>query len=290
MSWFGSSSTKAPPQAKAAVKAPAAPAFPASSVSVEFPTTVSARGIAPANAVVEHLTAAECRFRTVVYFDPGDVIEFAFGFSQESKVAVRGKVVTRTSKGPRFIYQMRLEGMPGPDLDRLARTLAECYRRQALTRRHEAMVRNLPTTERLTRSDVRVLARFPMIYRTPKENPRDATAGDVSAGGMLMFCKEALVEGEPVELRFTLPSDVLDALPEETLMLDMRKGTATPARKDRDPRRAFTEMVVGARVVNHRPVGNGTYAYGLAYTCLDGYQAEEIARYANAAQRARSRR
>ena len=102
-----------------------------------------------------------------------------------------------------------------------------------------------------------------------------------------MTCTEALVEGEPVELRFTLPSDVLSAYPEETVTLDVRKGTVKPLRND--PHRRFEEMIVGARVVSHRPLGNGTYAYGLAFTCIDGFQREEIARYTHAVQRVRNR-
>ena len=38
--------------------------------SLELAAIVSARGIAPANAVIEFLNTAECRFRTVVCFDP----------------------------------------------------------------------------------------------------------------------------------------------------------------------------------------------------------------------------
>lgn len=255
--------------------------------SLEFPTTVSTRGIAPANCVIEHLTATECRFRTVVLFEFGEVVEFPFEASGGQRAVARGTVVARGQSGPRFIYRVRLDKMSTKEVDELARTMNANYQRQAQARSHEASIRNLPTTERLTRSTVRVVSQFPIIYRTPKEEYRQARAGDVSAGGLLMICNEALVEGEPIELKFTLPSDVLAAYPEETAILDMRKGTATPLRSDQ--RRAFEEMTIGARVVNHRPLGNNTYAYGLAFTCIDGNQHEEIARYTHAVQRARNR-
>jgi len=161
------------------------------------------------------------------------------------------------------------------------------YQRQAQARSNEAVIRNMPTTERLTRATVRVVSQFPIIYRTPKEDYRQARAGDISAGGLLMICGEALVEGEPVELKFRLPCDVLAVYPEETALLDFRKGTATPLRADQ--RRPFQEMTIGARVVNHRPLGNRTYAYGLAFTCIDGFQQEELARYTHAVQRVRNR-
>ena len=255
--------------------------------SLEFATTVSTRGIAPANCVVEHLTAAGCRFRTVVLFEYGEVVEFPFSASTGHRAIARGTVVARAQSGPRFIYCVRLDKMSTKEVDELARTMNANYQRQAKARNNEAAIRHLPTTERLTRSTVRVVSQFPIIYRTPKEEYRQARAGDVSAGGLLMISNEALVEGEPVELKFTLPSDVLAAYPEETAVLDVRKGTITPVRPDQ--RRPFAEMIIGARVVNHRPLGNGAYAFGLAFTCIDGFQHEEIARYTHAVQRARNR-
>ena len=278
MSWI--SNTKQ----KSIVPKPEPPKAPR---SLEFPTTVSTRGIAPANCVIEHLTAAECRFRTVVLFEYGDVVEFPFSAAGGQRAIARGTVVARTQSGPRFIYRVRLDKMSPQEVDELARTMNANYQRQAQARSNEAAIRKLPTTERLTRTTVRVVTQFAIIYRTPKEEYRQARAGDVSAGGLLMICNEALVEGEPVELKFTLPSDVLETYPEETVALDVRKGTATSLRNDQ--RRPFQEMIVGARVVNHRPLGNRTYAYGLAFTCIDGFQHEEIARYTHALQRARNR-
>jgi hypothetical protein len=255
--------------------------------SLEFPTTVSTRGIAPANCVIEHLTAAECRFRTVVLFEYGEVVEFPFGAATAQRAIARGTVVARAQSGPRFIYRVQLDRMSTKEVDELARTMNVSYQRRAQARNHEAAIRKLPTTERLTRSTVRVISQFPIVYRTPKEEYLRARAGDVSAGGLLMVCNEALVEGEPVELKFTLPSNVLAVYPEETAVLDVRKGTVTSLRPEQ--RRPFVEMIIGARVVNHRPLGNGRYAYGLAFTCIDGFQHEEIARYAHAVQRARNR-
>ena len=283
MSWIGGSSPKATAETTTK-KAESAKTPP----SLEYPTTVSARGIAPANAVVERLTASEARFRTVVFFEHGETVEFQFAAAHDDrKVTVRGTVVSRVSNGPRFSYIARNDRMAPQEIDDLARTVSENYRRQAMVRSHEQLVGKLPTTEALTRSSVRVATQFAITYRTPKEDYRQAKAGDVSSGGMLIICREALVQGEPVELRFTLPGDVLAVYPEETAVIDVRKGTAAPVRGDE--RRPFKEMVLGARVVSHRPLGNGAYAYGLAFTCIDGFQHEEIARYTHAVQRARNR-
>lgn len=276
MTWFSSQATSS----KETASKPA--------VSLEFATTVSSRGIAPANAIIERLSASECRLRTVVFFETSDVVEFRFGLPPAEKVYVRGTVVARTSKGPRFVYDLRLDRMSAKEIDELARRVAECQRRMAAARSHEETINKLPTTEQLIRSSVRVMATFPLQYRTPKAPAKQAKAGDVSMGGLLMTCSEILVPGTPVELRFTLPCDALAAYPEETAVIDLKKGTVAPLRGG-DQRRPFEEMVLGARVVAHRPLGNGMHAFGLAFTSINGYQREELARYTNAVQRARNR-
>ena len=49
-------------------------------------------------------------------------------------------------------------------------------------------------------------------------------------------------------------------------------------------------MVILARVASHQILPGGEYAYGLAFHNLDAFTAEEIARYAHAAQLAKKRR
>ncbi|MBV8489348.1 MAG: PilZ domain-containing protein [Candidatus Eremiobacteraeota bacterium] len=214
------------------------------------------------------------------------MIEFALGIANERKAFVRGTVLSRTANGPRFVYRMRLDRMSAKEIDELARRMASVQQRQAAARREDA-VRSLPTTDRLTRSSVRVTTQFPMTYRTPRHDARPAKAGDVSMGGMLMICADGLNVGEPIELRFTLPSGVLSVYPEETVALDVRTGRVTPL-SGSDQRRPFEEMTIGARIVAKREVPNG-YAYGVTFSSIDGFQREELARYTNAVQRSRNR-
>ncbi len=253
--------------------------------SLELPVSVSARGIAPANAVLEQLTVGECRFRTVVFFDNGDGVEFAYA-AATGAIFVRGSIVSRTTSGPRFVYRMRLDRMSSKEIDQLARAINDNHRRQAAAR-HAQALNAIPTTERLTRTSVRVLTQFALQYRTAKDGYRNAKAGNVSSGGLLMTCPDQLVEGLPVELRFTLPSDVLKVYPEETVALDVRN--AVVRHSPNDPRRPFAEMLVGARIVTAQSTENGGYRYGVAFSNIDGYQQEEIARYTHAVQRSRNR-
>ena len=200
---------------------------------------------------------------------------------------VRGSVASRMAKGPRFEYRMRLDRMSAKEIDLLARSVTESHRRQAIARSNQRVISKLPTTERLTRESVRVLAQFPIQYRTSKNDFKAAKAGNLSSGGLLMTCTEALVEGMPVELRFTLPGDVLKIYPEEDARDRPSLGngeklalrSAPPLRGD-GSRRARRDAIAG-RERNHR--------YGLAFTSIDGFQQEEIARYTHAAQRSKNR-
>ncbi len=256
--------------------------------SLEFSTTVSARGITPAQAVIEHITACEARLRSVVFLDHNAQIEFPFGMQGRPFVIVRGRAISRAQKGPRFTYRIVLERMSPSEADELARTVNDVHRRQAISRTLERAIEGIPTTDSLTRSSVRVSVQFPVQYRTAKENYKSAKAGDVSCGGLSINCKDALVEGMPVELRFTLPSDVLEIYPEETAVFDLRKREVTRSTAN-DLRREFEEIVVLARVVSHQPLVGGGVNYGLAFHNLSGFEREEIARYAHAAQLAKRR-
>lgn len=278
MSWIGTASKKEPPAV-----ASAAPS------SIEFPTTVSARGLAPAQAIIEHLTVSEARLRCVLLFDQNSPIEFSFGLSGRPSVIARGRVVSRTQKGPRFIYRIVLDRMSASEADELARTVNEAHRRTALSRSLERSVRNLPTTDGLTRRSVRVSSEFPLQLRTAKEAHKPGRCADISAGGMMIACREVLVDGMAIEVSFTLPSNVLEVYPEETVALDLRNRRVVRSTQT-DMRRPFGEMVILARVASHQILPGGEFAYGLAFHNLDGFTAEEIARYAHAAQLAKKRR
>jgi hypothetical protein len=274
VSWIGNASKKTTP----------ATAPSTAAASLEFPTTVSAKGLAPAQAIIEHLTVSEARLRSVLLFDHNSTLEFSFGLSGRPTVIARGRVVSRTQKGPRFLYRVVLDRMSASEADELARTVNEAHRRAALSRSLERSIRNIPTTDGLTRRSVRVSSEFELQFRTPKEaSSKPARCCDISAGGMMIVTREILVDGMAVEVRFTLPNDVLVAYPEETVALDLRNRQVMRSVRS-DMRRSFGEMVVLARVASHKILPTGEYGYGLAFHNLDGYTTEEIARYTHAAQ------
>jgi hypothetical protein len=260
---------------------------PKSPPSLECATTVVARGV-HANAVIEHVTASQCRLRSVVMLDIHAVVEFDVTLPGRPAMSVRGRIAGRTRSGPRFIYTIALDRMTTTETDAFARGLAQSHRERSNPRlRDLESFKDLPTPHGLMRAKLRQAAEFSLSYRTPKEGFKTARAANVSTGGLLITCGDVLVEGMTIELMFTLPSEVLEVFPEETTVLDLRnllKRRTVPSKL----RRPFTELVVQARVTRHQLVAGNVFQYGLAFLSMDKETREEIARYVDAVRHAQN--
>ena len=267
-------------------KPPSAATPPVS--SLEHPTSVRTKGASAAGAIIEYISASECRLRTVVFFDRGEAVEFDIDVPGGRRFTALGHVADRTSKPPRFVYRVRFDRMSGREIDELARAVAEMHRLQARGRSHRRAIENLPTTDGLVRANPRVVTHFPIFYRGARERIKAGKAGDVSAGGLSITCSDAFLPGEVLELRFTLPTDVLDVHPEETAVLDIRNRSVV--RQVRcDLRRAFEEMTLRGRIVTHTPLGGGTYQYGVSFIDAGPEARAELARFVQAVQLAKRR-
>jgi hypothetical protein len=250
--------------------------------SLEHAATIEAHGLTPVNAIIEHLTVSEARLRTVVSLDNGDTVSFDFSVAGHPTIYVRGYVLARTASGTRFVYRIRLERLSKMESDELVRAVAETYRRQARSRLQDRVMQTITTTDTLVRSNVRVPAQFPIFFRTARASAITAKAQDVSRGGLSITCSQGLLQGETIELRFTLPSEPLTAYPEQTAILDLK--TREVKRERADLRRPFEEMVVRARVVSQRTIERGIYSYGVAFQNLDETVVGEIGRYVDAVE------
>lgn len=217
-----------------------------------FQTQVKTRGVAPANAIVERITPTECVMRCVLLFDVNAPVEFEAHLPNRPPFSVKGHIRSRVSVPPRFEYTIALQPQavpPNPEL-----------RPEELGRKHQ-----------------RFDAEFSLQYRTAKEGYRRAKGRNVSTGGLLMTCKEALVAGMFLELHFVLPSEVL-------AVYSFKK----PAERTK-LREPFDDIVVQARVVHHRPLGPEQYAYGVNFVGLDKRDREQITRFVHASARVKVR-
>jgi hypothetical protein len=217
-----------------------------------FHTQVKTRGVAPANAVVERITPTECVLRCVLLFDVNAPVEFEAHLPDRPPFAVRGTIRSRVAVPPRFEYTVALQPQETPAKGDV--------RPEELGRKHQ-----------------RFELEFSLQYRTAKEGFRSAKGCNVSTGGLLMSCKEALVEGMFLEMHFVLPSEVL-------AVYSFRK----PSQRSKLGR-PFEDVVVQGRVVHHRPLGTGVYAYGVNFVHLDRRDRDQIARFVEAVGRVKLR-
>src|SRR5262249_53582602 len=139
------------------------------------------------------------------------------------------------------------------------------------------------TTQGQSRAAMRVLTQLSVLYRAASEEFRMGKAGNISSGGLLLTCASAFVDDAILDLRFTLPSDILGVYPEETLAIDLRNNNVRRVGRS-DLRRPFEEINVKARIVSSQVVSPGVYRYGIAFVNPDGFAREEIARYVHALQ------
>ena len=283
MTWI----PKGTQNAAAPATAVAAPAPRVFAHSLEAPVVMSVRKLpAPVYGTLMAITATGCTLRSLVLMERGTELEFDLAPRGGTPVVARGRVLTRRSaaQGARFEYDVQFE-MTDVARDALARYVRELERRSAVAR-SEAAIAALPTTDH-RRGSYRALASIPLIYRVENDIPREGRIGDISCTGIRLITTAALPIGTMIEMRFTLPSSVLDVYPEETAVIDM--SGETPRRVGRpDQRRPFDEMRLRGRIVTKFDrTRDGRELSGVAFMEIDGYQREEIARFTHAVQRAK---
>jgi hypothetical protein len=236
--------------------------------SMEYPVLLHARGLSPINVVVEDLAPDTCRLRAVALFDVGTALAFEFG-PKGGIVRLRGRVAERKGNGPRFTYRVHLDANEPVDADALTAAIEQWRRHRELW---PEVTSETYKPEGLRRAGLRVATQFRIAFRTEGDDEvADARAADLSHGGLSMSCDQLLVEGALLHLRFTLPTDAVEA-----------------ASDDAESTLPFEEMAVRARVVWRRILGPGLVTHGLAFCGLDAATRSEIQRYVDGLRKARS--
>lgn len=252
--------------------------------SLEVPVVLVADGLGATEAVLEELDPrGDCRMRSLRFFSRGTRVTFRLGTPGDEEY-VRGRIAGYETRGQRFIYHVALDALNG-SAEGVAWTIGERRRRLAAGHPVEPVA---DATQRppLARAKVRTRADFEVQYRVG-ESWAQGTAANLSTGGLLMRARETLVEGMAVELRFRLPSDVLDRCCDDALLGKLWDPAVRQAAQAM-LRRPFKELVLRARVVCHRTIAGNIADYGLEFVDLDTIATNEIERYCTAASFANS--
>jgi c-di-GMP-binding flagellar brake protein YcgR len=262
--------------------------------SIELPIAVTVRGLpAPVYGTLINISETGCRLRSLILLDRDRIVEFTLHRPVQTTLYLRGRIVSRVTPqaDAGYEYGVEFEDLDETAKDTLAHEIAE-FQRRAAAARSDAREAELtqPSTggSAQRRKSLRTTAMFSVRYRPTNRSANVGEAGDISAGGLRLLCSDALPVGSELELRFTLPNAVLSAYPRTDEHVEIspfgHRRTRLP-----DNRRPFEEMIVHGRVLARLEPTRGRECYGVGFTDIDGYQREEVARFAHAAQLVRLR-
>jgi hypothetical protein len=156
-------------------------------------------GSAPVMAIIEHVSAHECRLRSVNVFEIGDRLDFTVSVHGAPTIVLSGKVVTRKEHGARHAYVLSLATT-------LAQTEAIAKANDAA--RHRAThTADVHTGNGLTRETLRIAVDFDVLYTLAGSAAHSARATNISTGGVLMNTSAELPVGESIEMKLPLGSE-----------------------------------------------------------------------------------
>jgi hypothetical protein len=264
-----------------------------SSASLEMPVVMTVRRLpSPVYGTLMDVNAHGARIRSLVLLERGAEVEFALNIGGYAAITISGHVEARrnTTAGARFEYEVSFRTMAEAQIEAVARAVRDLERRAAAARTVQRQIDALPTTDAERRGSYRALSSIAARFRPEGGAWTEGKIGDISATGVRMNCVEMLQIGTMLEMRITLPSDVLGVYPEETAIIDTSGGAPKRIGGRPDMRRSFEEMALRARVVTRFSPVRDREVYGVAFIEIDGYQREEIARYTHAVQLTKMRK
>ena len=172
--------------------------------SLESLTMVSAAGAAPVMAIIEHLSATECRMRSVNDFHAGQHVAFTATLHGAPPIALEGTVISSVPSGPRRTYIVAVKSTP-------AQAEAIIKAVDGSRAHHVPHKIDVPTGNGLTRTSVRIPVDFDIVYTHAGSQPHVARATNISTGGVLMNSTDQLPVGASLELEIPLDGDRVKA-------------------------------------------------------------------------------
>jgi c-di-GMP-binding flagellar brake protein YcgR len=130
------------------------------------------------------------------------------------------------------------------------------------------------------RQSYRAAVEFPVVYTAEgRTGARVAVASDLSAGGLRLIGDEDFPDQSIVELRFTLPNELIHTVHvEKTIPVTSARGRGT--KKIMVPPDPFAEMTVHAKVVIYYfNLRRRKFAHGVIFVDIAERTQEEIQRF-----------
>ncbi|GAC1613776.1 MAG: hypothetical protein NVS9B12_14870 [Vulcanimicrobiaceae bacterium] len=197
---------------------------------------------------------------------------------------LRGKVahIDFNALSKTFEYGIQYFGLRPADSDEIYQFVVEEQRRKVLLERPGGLARNGKAEDRSP--VLRVERTFPIqsaIYGQRIFKP--GTATDVSRGGMRIVLDQRVPEDHNLELRFTLPDDVLEVMTKRTQSRDGSVFGREITIKEQKAR-AFSEVRMQVKVLAGSREIRGSFHYSAQFVRPKPEAIEEIERFLHAAQ------
>ena len=154
------------------------------------------KGTSSVMAIIEHVSVAECRMRSVHAFPNGTRIEFTFAVHGAPAVPLSGKIVASKQNGPRHAYVVALQSA-GDQAEAIAKANEAAHARATA----QADVKHI---DGLTRAAVRVPVDFVVRYAQLGASKRNAHAINISTGGVHMNTEDQIPVGASIDLEIPL--------------------------------------------------------------------------------------
>lgn len=257
-------------------------------LAVNLPIEVFA-GEAPAAVAATLIDISEggCKIHSKSMLLKDAEISFDVPRRGKAPLKLRGKVrhvdfkaTTRT-----FDYGIEYLGLRSADADAIYQFVLEEQRRKIQTRNGLDDLHGGKNAHVKDRQKVlRVERKFPIGFVPYGARlPQPGIAHDISRGGMRIVVDRVLPEERSVELRFTLPSDVLDVLTRK----EQSRNTSIFGREitvKEVKAKPFEEIRVHAKILPGWHEIKGMYHYSVAFLRARPQVLEEVERFLHAAQ------
>ncbi|MDQ6929181.1 MAG: PilZ domain-containing protein [Candidatus Eremiobacteraeota bacterium] len=235
-----------------------------------IPVEVHVSNIAvPIPAMLGDISEGGCQIVSRVTLARGVTVHFKLPIEDKPSLALTGVIrsVTSNAETKTFLYGVQFEKLRPADRDTIYQFVVDKQRHQLHSRSTATEKAAAQTTT--GRASFRAQRSFPIrfvVVGLPISS--EAIALDLSRGGTRIAFDEQMRDDRMVELRFTLPSEVLSAL------------KAHPQKRSRE----FSELRITAKIIPGVERVKNKFVYRLIFQNPTQAFQDEIDRYVHAAQ------
>jgi c-di-GMP-binding flagellar brake protein YcgR len=262
-------------------------------LQTNFPIDIVVPSVAvPVPATLGDISEGGARIVSKSMLLRGTDIEFTLKREGKAPLKLLGTIASIDFKQENrmFHYGIKYRNLRPADSDSIYQFIVEQQRR-GMQQKHNAAEEASKTTSNGSalrsvreRAAYRVEKTFPIRFSiVGMRGTNDARALDTSIGGMRISFDRKMQLDRELDLRFTLPSEVLDVLTRREASRDGSIFGRTVELKEIKARR-FTELQVHAKVLPAMEEIGGRYIYSITFVRASNFVAEELQRYVHAAQ------